>query len=262
MEVAGREAASALRPIQILSAPAAAAEALRNGIIAGDLKPGERLIEQALARRLRIGQPTLREALKELEYQGFVRKGPQRGTYVTKLAREDFRSILEVRMAMETLAIEKAAPQLTAEAEKALGTLVEGMGIAARNFDLNSFHRIDVAFHRQVWALAGNPYLTEALELVAFRLFAFVVIQRGRDSRNEFLAATEQHRAILAGLASRDPGKARLAFISSTLRFWSENHAVKLNGSSLRPSFLYANGATNGAPQSEAMRAAVGQVKK
>lgn len=262
MEVTGGHAANVLRPIQILSAPAAAAEALRNGIIAGELKPGERLIEQTLARRLRIGQPTLREALKELEHQGFVRKGAQRGTYVTKLAREDFRSILEVRMALEVLAIEKAAPQLTAEAENHLTALVEGLGLAARNFDLSSFHRIDMSFHRQVWALTGNPYLAEALELVAFRLFAFVLIQRGRGSRDEFLSATEQHRAILAGLATHDAGKARQAFVSSTLRFWNDHHGVKLNGSSLRFATAQANGAANGAAKSPAQRAVTNRVKE
>ncbi len=262
MEVIRGHAPNALRPIQILSAPAAAAEALRNGIIAGDLKPGERLIEQTLARRLRIGQPTLREALKELEHQGFVRKGAQRGTYVTKLAREDFRSILEVRMALEVLAIEKAAPQLTAETENNLTALVEGMGLAAKNFDLNSFHRIDMAFHRQVWALTGNPYLAEALELVAFRLFAFVLIQRGRDSRDEFLNATEQHRAIVAGLATHDSTKARQAFVSSTLRFWNDHHGVKLNGSSLRCSVPQVNGAANGYVKNPALRAATNPVKE
>ncbi len=253
---------NALRPIRVLSAPAAAADALRSAILDGDLKPGERLIEQTLARRLRIGQPTLREALKELEYQGFVRKGPQRGTYVTKLARADFRSILEVRMALESLAIEKAARQLTPEAEKTLAARVEGMGLAARNFDLNSFHRIDMAFHRHVWALAGNPYLTEALELVAFRLFAFVVIQRGRDSRNEFLNATEQHRAILAGLATRDATKARQAFVSSTLRFWNDHHGVKLNGCSPGSSLPHANGVANGALTSAATRDATNPVEE
>jgi DNA-binding FadR family transcriptional regulator len=92
-----------LKPINVPSAPQAAAEALRNAIIAGDIKPGERLLEHKLAARLGIGQPTLREAFKELEYQGFLRKGPQRGTYVTKLSKDDFRKILEVRLALEVV---------------------------------------------------------------------------------------------------------------------------------------------------------------
>jgi DNA-binding GntR family transcriptional regulator len=216
-----------LKPINVPSAPQAAAEALRKAIIAGGLKPGERLIEQKLATRLGIGQPTLREAFKELVYQGFVRKGAQRGTYVTQLCKEDFQKIQEVRLVLEELVVGKAAPNVTIQAEQELTELVERMGTAAQAFDLGSFHSIDVSFHRKLWALAGNEYLANALELVAFRLFAFVLIQRRPEAQNEFLAATEQHRAILAGLCSRDPGVARQAFVSSTQKFWWEHHGVE-----------------------------------
>jgi DNA-binding GntR family transcriptional regulator len=215
-----------LRRLSLLSAPQAAAEAVRKAILAGGLKPGERLIEQKLAARLGIGQPTLREAFKELEYQGFVRKGAQRGTYVTHLNKGDFQKILEVRMVLEELAVAKAAPNITAQAEQELTELVARMGAAAQAFDLGSFHSIDMGFHRQLWALARNEYLANALELVAFRLFAFVLIQRRPESQNEFLAATEQHRTILAGLLSRDPRVARQAFVSSTQKFWWDHHGV------------------------------------
>jgi len=222
-----------LERINVPSAPQAAAEALRNGIIRGDFKPGERLIEQKVARLLGIGQPTLREAFKELEFQGFVRKGPKRGTYVTKLTNKDFRMIQEVRMALEALAIEKAALQLTLQAELELREFVRSMGAAAEAFDLESFHRMHMDFHRKVWALAGNVYLANALELVAFRLFAFVLIQR-RESGSEFLNAAQQHQDILAGLLSGDPVKAREAFVVSNLKSWGEHHQGKLDEKLLR----------------------------
>src|SRR6058998_1823102 len=86
-----------LAPFRFPSLPEAVAQKLRDAILAGQLKPGERLVEQKLAANLGIGQPTLREALKELEFQGFVRKSPKKGTYVTELTPEDFRQIQEVR---------------------------------------------------------------------------------------------------------------------------------------------------------------------
>jgi DNA-binding GntR family transcriptional regulator len=214
--------------ISLRSAPQTAAEALRNAIIGGQLRPGDRLIEQKLARSLGIGQPTLREALLELEYQGFVRKVPQRGTYVTKLTKDDFGKILEVRMALELLAIDSAVRNMTRDDTDILKALVEDMATAAKTFDLGAFHKSDMAFHRKVWALAGNEYLEEALEGTAFRLFAFVLLQRTSGSRTEFLDATEQHKAILAGLCSSDPAKARQAFVSNTLKFWAEHHQVSV----------------------------------
>lgn len=227
--------------LRVPSAPEAAAEALRTAIITGRLKPGDRLIEKKLAASLGIGQPTLREALKELDYQGFVRRTPQRGTYVTKLEKEDFRKILEVRMVLELLAIDQATRNMTPLSEQELSAIVASMGEAAEKFDLGAFHTNDVAFHRGIWSLAGNEYLEKALEGIAFRLFAFVILQRDPAARNEFLASVEQHRGILAGLRSGDPNRARQAFLSQTVNFWSTYHGVVVSEDAFQTSDAGSN---------------------
>jgi DNA-binding GntR family transcriptional regulator len=213
--------------LQRRSVPAVVAEKLREAILDGTLKPGDRLLEHKLAASFGIGQPTLREALRELELQGFVRKhDAKKGTYVTELDAEDFKNILEVRMTLEARAIEKAAVNWNAEAAAVLDRIVRAMEESAGAFDLAAFHKNDIQFHRTIWDLAGNEYLGIALERVAFGLFAFVLLQRPRESRNEFVAAARQHREILDALSSGDPISAREGFIRSTMRFWSECHQV------------------------------------
>ncbi len=215
-------------PLRFPSLPEAVAQKLRDAILTGRLKPGDRLVEQKLAASLGIGQPTLREALKELEFQGFVRKSPKKGTYVTQLTQEDFRKIQEVRMALEEVAIEKAAPRMTEPALQQLDALVKTMRSAAQKFDLATFHKSDLAFHRIIWDLTGNEYLGLALERVAFGLFAFVLLQREPSAANEFIASAEQHAHIAAGLRTRHPGKARQAFVESTTEFWGKYHDVNV----------------------------------
>ena len=218
----------AIAPLQRRSVPAVVAEKLREAILDGTLKPGERLLEHKLAASFGIGQPTLREALRELELQGFVRKRPAKaGTYVMQLNAEDFRNILEVRMALETRAIERAAVNWSTEAAGVLDRIVTAMEESAAKFDLATFHKNDIQFHRRIWDLAGNEYLGIALERVAFGLFAFVLLQRSPESRNEFVAAARQHREILEALNSGDPNVAREGFVRSTVRFWSECHQVR-----------------------------------
>lgn len=223
-----------IRRVKVPSAPEAAAQAIRDAVLSGSLKPGDRIIEEKLAISLGIGQPTVREALKELEFQGFVRKIPRRGTYVTKLTQDDFRKILEVRMVLELFAVGLAAGKMTPHVDRELTALTEQMGRAAEEFDLGRFHKADMAFHRIVWALTGNEYLEQALESVAFRLFAFVLLQRDPGSRNEFLASAKQHLGILAGLRSRDHQEARRAFVSETAKFWKDFHDVSLNEDGLQ----------------------------
>jgi DNA-binding GntR family transcriptional regulator len=224
-----------LGEIRFQSRPEAVAERLREAILSGALKPGERLIEQKLAARFHVGQPTLREALKDLEFQGFVRKAPKKATYVTYLSGEDFQKILEVRLALETLAIFRAVRNLTPGVVEELEQCVRGMESSARQLDLASFHKNDMQFHRRIWDLAGNEHLGAALERVAFGLFAFVLLQRQTGNGNEFIASAAQHKRILEGLRTGDANIARQAFLEHTVRYWNEYHHVSVGIEYCRP---------------------------
>ncbi len=217
--------------LAIQTAPQAAAQALREAIISGELKGGDRVLEQKWSVRLGIGQPTLREALRELEHQGLLRKQPQRGTYVAQLSPEDYQRILEVRIPLEAIAVGKATTRLTPDSEKELTTLVMTMAGTERSGDARKFHDCDVSFHRAIWELAGNAYLSELLETITFRLFVFSIVGRWDDKPNatsERIAAVRQHLSILEGIRSGDPHRARLDFVRNTVNYWNEQYGLKL----------------------------------
>jgi DNA-binding GntR family transcriptional regulator len=219
--------------LRIQTAPEAAAQAIRESIISGELRGGDRIIEQKWAARLGIGQPTLREALNELTHQGLLRKLPQRGTYVAQLSPEDYRLIQEVRIPLEAIAVGKAAENLTPEAESELSTLVASMtGTSMTAAEVKNFHDCDVAFHRKIWALAGNDYLRDTLEAISFRLFVFSVVGRWPENSKAFgerIAAVQQHLAILDGLRSRNRQVARQVFIKQTVQYWNTQYELGLS---------------------------------
>ncbi|MBS1802365.1 MAG: GntR family transcriptional regulator [Acidobacteria bacterium] len=219
--------------LTIQSAPQAAAQAIREAIISGELRGGDRLIEQKWAARLGIGQPTLREALHELEHQGLLRRTPQRGTYVARLSPEDYRLIQEVRIPLEAIAIGKAAENFTTEADQELTALVEAMtGTGVSKAEIQRFHESDVAFHRKIWQLAKNEYLRDTLETITFRLFVFSVVDRwlgNPQAIGERLAAAQEHLGILEGLRSRDKDIARKAFIKQSVNYWNTQYGLNLS---------------------------------
>jgi len=221
------------RQLIIQTAPQAAAQAIRESIISGELRGGDRIIEQKWAVRLGIGQPTLREALHELEHQGLVRKTQQRGTYVVQLSPEDFRLIQEVRIPLEAIAVGKAAENFTPDADRELTAIVEAMaGPGISEVDVKSFHESDVSFHRKIWELAGNEYLRSTLETVTFRLFVFSIVDRwpgNPKAMSERLAAVQEHVGILEGLRSGDKKVARKAFIKQTVQYWNAQYALGIN---------------------------------
>jgi DNA-binding GntR family transcriptional regulator len=222
-----------MKPIRVQSAPQAAAEAIREAITVGSLKPGQRLVEGKLAARLGIGQPTLREALKELEYQGFLHKIPAKGTYITTFDKNQCRELLEMRMCLELLAIERAALRMTPEIKKDLEMLVKGMRTAGKTFDTAKFRTCDADFHRKISALANNRRLAKTLEGIMSQMLVFGTLGRNPDSRKEMVAGADQHERILAGLATGNPGTARRIFIAEMLKHWNENYKVGLKESEI-----------------------------
>jgi DNA-binding GntR family transcriptional regulator len=219
--------------LRIQTAPEAAAQAIREAIISAELKGGDRIVEQRWAARLGIGQPTLREALQELEHQGLLHKLPQRGTYVAKLEAEDYRLIQEVRIPLEAIAMGKAAENFTPEVNEEFTLLFQAMaGSGLGEMDVRAFHDSDVLFHRRIWELAGNKYLRDALESITFRLFVFSIVGRwpgNPKAVSEKLAAVQQHHAILEGLRTRNPQTARETFIRQTVRYWNTQYGIGLS---------------------------------
>jgi DNA-binding GntR family transcriptional regulator len=214
-----------LGQVQVQSLAEAVANKIRNGIIEGKKAPGERLVEQKLASDLGTSQPTVREALKELEHEGFVRKISNKGTYVTELSQHDIVQILRVRMALEQIAVEDAAVKMTEQVAQELKHLVSEMEAAAKDRDRRRFYNADLSFHRAIWNLAGNYYLSNALSRVAFSLLASVL---SRQPEFAYDKAVEQHRFILNGLLSGNARQARDVFVKGTIDFWSKHQNTKL----------------------------------
>ena len=93
---------------------------LRQAILKGELKPGERLMEIALAQRLGVSRTPIREAMRKLEQEGLVVMVPRRGAQVANITEKDLNDVLEVRIVLENMAIEKACEQMTEENVRAL----------------------------------------------------------------------------------------------------------------------------------------------
>ena len=88
---------------------------LRQEILTGELKPGERLMEIHLANRLGVSRTPIREAIRKLELEGLVIMIPRRGAEVAQISWKSLKDVLEVRKALDMLSIELACDRITDE---------------------------------------------------------------------------------------------------------------------------------------------------
>src|SRR5438132_10642108 len=88
-------------------------EMIKSAILTGKMEPGEPIVENKVAQDLGVGTPLVREALIELEHQGYVQKVPYKGTAVTKLSAADIEHIFALRVELESVSIEWAKNNAT-----------------------------------------------------------------------------------------------------------------------------------------------------
>lgn len=194
-----------------------ALQALREAIVSGKLKPGDPIVESRVARELGVGQPLIREALLEVEHQGFVQRVPHRGTSVTKLGPGEIEQIQRLRLELESLAVEWGRQRVTPGDVKELRALVEGMRQATLESDLSKFNDFDLALHRRIWQLSGNKFLQDALERAVVPLLTFFYLRSGKIGELH-VTSVEHHVALVDVLASKDLNRSQALLALGALR--------------------------------------------
>lgn len=181
---------------------------LRELIVSGKIKSGERVVETRIARQLGIGQPTVREALEALRDQGLVVRHPNRGCTVVELSAVEVRQIFRLRIEWEALAIELAMEDWTSAKSQQLTKALENLHTAARAGDAQMFYDADLKFHQTLWRLADNLFLERALDQITIPLFAFVMIQVVARQTIDLRAAYGDHARIVEIILEGDRKRA------------------------------------------------------
>ena len=210
-----------LKLIQPISKKNQVVLAIKEAILTGSINPGDQIVESRIARELGSGIPLVREALIELEQDGFVQKTPYKGTIVTKLGPKEIREIFQLRVELEALAVEWAKENVTPDDIKDLQKLIRKMEQSGAELDLDQFYEIDLEFHRKLWAMSGNPYLVAVLERIVVPLFAFFVMKTRRE-RESYIRSAAMHARIVEGLETKSGAEMR-ELMRDTLKGWKDD---------------------------------------
>ncbi|WP_246945165.1 GntR family transcriptional regulator [Bacillus pinisoli] len=182
-------------------------EELKNNILAGVYKPGDKLTEVALANELNVSRTPIRDALQRLGAEGLVTITPHKGIMVTKLTKKDVQDYYQVRKMLEGLAAKLAAENAT-ETELALfREFFEGLEeLFEREKGLDNYKDIakkNVEFHRLICQMAKNDVLAKMLENLA----SPITVVRStnwstfKDRKN---ITMEEHRKIAYAILAKD----------------------------------------------------------
>jgi DNA-binding GntR family transcriptional regulator len=142
------------------------AATIRNYIIEGKIKPGERLLEPNVAKLLGVSRTPLREAFLQLESEGFLKFNPRKGALVTETSLEDAEETYEIKGALEALAASLASSNITPQQIDELIIINKKMESIAnsKKKDYKSFLELNSIFHQKIYELCGNEKLKKTIK--------------------------------------------------------------------------------------------------
>jgi phosphonate utilization transcriptional regulator len=196
---------------------------LERMILSGELAPGAKLTEMALAARLGVSRGPLREAFRMLEEAGLVRTEKNRGVFVRDIPIEEAVEIFDLRAAMDELVGRRLAEHITAPQLKEVRGLVEQMEAAVKAKDTYHYHLLNLKFHDRLVELAGNSKLTAIYRKLIKELSLFRRLNLA-DGWLMPISASE-HRQIVKAIASGDPEAAGRAMFDHVIE--SKERTIK-----------------------------------
>lgn len=179
---------------------------LRESIINGELKPGERLMEEHLANKMGVSRTPIREAIRKLELEGLVKMIPRKGSSVADLSTKDIMDVLEVRASLDGLATSLSAERIHEDELKELNNVrLQFMNFVEKD-NLQGSIKKDVEFHDIIYRSSRNDKLIQIINNLREQVQRFRVIYL-----KDFCSSKElirEHTEIYDAIRSRATEKA------------------------------------------------------
>lgn len=182
---------------------------LRQAILKGELAPGERLMEIQLAERLGVSRTPIREAIRKLELEGLVLMIPRKGAEVAKISARSLRDVLEVRRALEELAIELACQRMTEEDLGELQKAQDEFKKAIADGDAMRIAETDEHYHDVIYSGTQNAKLIQMLNNLREQMYRYrLEYIKDADKRKILIL---EHERVLKAIRDRKVAEAKEA---------------------------------------------------
>jgi len=179
---------------------------LRQGILTGELKPGERLMEIPLAERLGVSRTPIREAIRMLELEGLVTMVPRKGAEVARISVKDLKDVLEVRKVLESLATRLACERITEEQKESLKLAAKEFENITSSGNATAIALADVKFHDEILNASGNSRLIQMVNNLAERIYRYR-LEYIKDEKNH-KRLIEEHALIMKYVIAQNADEA------------------------------------------------------
>lgn len=182
-------------------------EAIKKAILKGLFLPGERLIEDEVAREFKTSRPTVRSSLSVLEKEGLVESESYRGSRVARIALEEALEILDARALLESHIAGLAVEKITDRELGDMGSIVQQMKTATSRGDYERYSELNTEFHAIIYEASRNNALRDLLLQLKMRMVRYQFRISYIPGRME--KSIGEHTGIYNALKQRDASKVK-----------------------------------------------------
>ncbi|PLX83384.1 MAG: GntR family transcriptional regulator [Desulfuromonas sp.] len=181
-------------------------ETIREAILRGALKPGEKVAEPELAERFGISRTPIREAFRQLESEGYLTVIPRKGAVVTSLSERDVEEFYAIKSILEGYAARMAAENMSEKEVERLETINDRLEQLALDGDVKTFFRVHNEFHELFIRAAGNEKLEELINQLMMKFNRLRMASLSLPGRMQI--SVQEHRKIIEAFKSHHGDKA------------------------------------------------------
>ena len=209
---------------------------LKAQILAGNLLPGQRIVEGYWAKKFKVAQTSVREAINLLINEGFATKASGRSARVTSYSEADIAHIYELRAALEGLAARLLAQRQTDLTP--LEAALKDMRKTTKQGKVRELIDADLQFHLRLCELSGNRFLLAQMRTLLVPVFAFASIRvvQSHQTTQPWESDLERHKRIIDMIREGDPSAAEFAVRATMQQFAAGAYAIWQNKDSQQPS--------------------------
>jgi DNA-binding GntR family transcriptional regulator len=190
---------------------------IKEKLLKMEFEPGGRIREDLLAEEISMSRTPVREAINKLTAEGFINYVPRRGLFFIEIKKEEIRDLLDVREALEILAVNKCIEKISVEKIKCLGQILDDCERVLKAGQYTRCNDLDSQFHQEIAKVSGNKKLIEFCHEIENYMQIARAVEKETQTREKIKCALAEHRTILKCIKKKDKHGAEVSMRTNIL---------------------------------------------
>ena len=182
---------------------------IKRKLLSLEIAPGSRIREDHIAEEISMSRTPVREAISLLVSEGLIRWEPRKGLFFIDLSLEEINDLIDVRCALEALAVALCIDRIDEDIERRLEEIIKSAEESLAKADYEACNKMDSLFHKEIAWATGNQKLIQYLEEIEDFMQIARALEKKTQAKQKSICSVEQHWRIFKSIKARNKDEAR-----------------------------------------------------